>query len=77
MASVSQVAQANLFTNTADKSGGKNSATKRPMLRAASMDAKAAQSSLSDTKLAMTSNNIAAVSQQAQHLATNKGGGSL
>jgi hypothetical protein len=47
------------------------------MLRAASMDAKAAQSSLSDTKLAITSNNNAAVSQQAQHLASNKVGGSL
>jgi hypothetical protein len=77
MAKVSQAAQTTLFTNTGDRSGGKNSVTKRPMLRAASMDAKDAQSKSSDTKLATTSTNKAAVNQQARQRASNKGGGNL
>ena len=77
MAKVSQAAQATLSTNTADRSGGKNSATKRPMLRAASIDTKAAQSSSSDTKLATTRTSRAAVNQQARQRALNRGGGNL
>jgi hypothetical protein len=77
MAKVSQAAQATLLTNTGDKSGGKNSATKRPMLRAASMDAKDAQSRSSETKLATTKTSKAKVNQQARQRASNKGGGNL
>jgi len=77
MASVSQAAETTLLTNLGDTSGGKNSAMKRYMLRPASMDAKAAQSRLSDTKLAMTNTSKATVNQQALHRALNKGGGNL
>jgi hypothetical protein len=47
------------------------------MLWAASKDAKAAQSSSSDTKLAITNRSKAAVSQQAQQRALNKVEGNL
>jgi hypothetical protein len=77
MANVSQAAETTLLTNLGDTSGGKNSAIKRYMLRPASKDAKAAQSSSKDTKLAMTSTSKATVNQQALHLASNKGDGSL
>jgi hypothetical protein len=45
------------------------------MLRAASKDAKEAQSKSSDTKLATTSTNKAAVNQQARQRASKIGGG--
>ena len=77
MARVSQAPQATLFTNTGDRSGGKNSATKRPMLRAASIDTKAAQSSSRDTKLATTNTSKPAVNQQARQRALNRRGGSF
>jgi hypothetical protein len=77
MANVSQAPQATLFTNKGDKSGGKNSATKRPMLRAASIDAKAAQSKSSETKLATTNTIKVAMNQQAWQRASKIGCGSL
>jgi hypothetical protein len=77
MASVSHAANTTLLTNLGDRSGGKNSAINRYMLRPASSEAKAAQSRFKDTKLATTSSNKATLNQQALHLALNKGGGSL
>jgi hypothetical protein len=47
------------------------------MLRAASKDAKAAQSRFNDTKLEMTKTSKATVNQHALHRASNKGGGNL
>jgi hypothetical protein len=47
------------------------------MLRAASMDAKAAQSKSSETKLATTNTSRAAVNQQARQRASKIGGGNL
>ena len=77
MARVSQAAKATLRTNTGDRSGGKNSPTKRAMLRAASMDNRACHSSPKVAKLATTSASTAAVNQQARQRASNSGGGSL
>jgi hypothetical protein len=76
MAKVSAVAASTLRTKGAATSGGKNSPTKRPMLRAASIDRNCAHCKSSDQKLASTSSTSAALNQQALQRASKIGGGS-
>ena len=75
IASVSQVPTSTLCRKGPERSGGKNSARKRPMLRAASSDRNCAHCRSRLQKLATTSASTAAVNQQALQRASNNGGG--
>jgi len=77
MAKVSQVPTITLWRKAVDVSGGKNSATKRPMLRRASIDRNCRHWRSSDQKLATTSARMPVVNQQAVQRALNSGGGNL
>jgi len=76
MASVSQVPWATLARKAGLVSGGKNSPTKRPMLRSASRLKNCAHCRSSVQKLATTSASTPTVNQQALQRASNSGGGS-